>query len=347
MKKLTDEHFIKYCLDLAEKGLGKSYPNPIVGAVIVYRDKIIGKGWHKKAGGQHAEINAISDVKDKSLLSKSTMYVNLEPCCHYGKTPPCVDSIKKFSIPKVVIGSIDPNPKVSGNGIKTLRKSGCIVKYGVLKKETDFANRRFLTFIQKKRPYIILKWAKTADNFIAPMDKEKKSRKVFWISNSYSRKIVHKWRGQEAAILVGVQTIINDNPKLTNRLSKGNSPLRLVFDPNNRTPSNSFIIKDKNPTIFFNKEKEFDLGNGKKYVIIKPFRIEKFLSFCYLNQIQSIIIEGGKKTLQKFIDTGYWDEARVFTSSKKIENGIGAPNINNSVSYSKNIQGDNLDFYFN
>ena len=346
-KSFTDEYFMKRCLDLAENGLGKTYPNPIVGAIIVYKNKIIGKGWHEKAGEHHAEIKAISNVKDKSLLPKSTMYVNLEPCAHHGKTPPCVDTIKKFSIPKVVIGSIDPNPKVSGNGVKILQKSGCIVKYGVLKKETDFANRRFLTFYQKKRPYIILKWAKTADDFIAPIDKEKKSRKVFWISNAYSRKIVHKWRSQEAAILVGVQTVINDNPKLTNRHHKGNNPLRLVFDPNNRTPAKSFVIEDKEPTIFFNKEKQMDLINGKKYIIIKPYNIRSFFLFCCANDIQSVIIEGGKTTLEKFIDSGYWDEARVFTSSKKIENGISSPNINKEVSFSKNVKGDQLDFYFN
>lgn len=347
LKKFSDEYFMKCCLDLAENCLGKTYPNPIVGAIIVYKNKIIGKGWHEKAGEHHAEINAISDVKDKSLLSKSTLYVNLEPCSHHGKTPPCVDTIKKFSIPKVVIGSIDPNPKVSGNGIKLLQKSGCIVKYDVLSKETDFVNRRFFTYNQKKRPYIILKWAKTADNYIAPISEEKKSRNVFWISNTFSRKIVHKWRSQEAAVLVGVQTIINDNPKLTNRLSEGNNPLRLVFDPNNRTPPNSSIIKDKEPTIFFNKEKEIDLVNGKKYVIIKPFSIKKFFVFCYKNEIQSIIIEGGNKTLQKFIDLGYWDEARVFTSTKKIKEGVSSPNINKNISYSKNIKGDKLDFYFN
>ena len=346
-KNFTDEYFMKRCLDLAENGLGKTYPNPIVGAIIVYKNKIIGKGWHEKAGEHHAEIKAISNVKDKTLLPKSTMYVNLEPCAHHGKTPPCVDTIKKFSIPKVVIGSIDPNPKVSGNGVKILQKSGCIVKYGVLKKKTDFANRRFLTFYQKKRPYIILKWAKTADDFIAPIDKEKKSRKVFWISNAYSRKIVHKWRSQEAAILVGVQTVINDNPKLTNRHYKGNNPLRLVFDPNNRTPAKSFVIEDKEPTIFFNKEKQMDLINGKKYIIIKPYNIRKFFLFCYLNNIQSVIIEGGKTTLEKFIESGYWDEARVFTSPKKIENGISSPNINKKVSFSKNVKGDQLDFYFN
>ena len=346
-KNFTDEYFMKRCLDLAKNGLGTTYPNPIVGAIIVYKNKIIGKGWHEKAGKRHAEINAILNVKDKSLLSKSTMYANLEPCSHHGKTPPCVDTIKRFSIPKVVIGSIDPNPRVSGNGIKILQKSGCIIKYGVLKKETDFANRRFLTYHKKKRPYIILKWAKTADNFIAPLDTVKKSRKVFWISNKYSKKIVHKWRSQEAAILVGVQTIVNDNPKLTNRFCKGNNPLRLVFDPNNRTPSDSFIINDNEPTIFFNKDKEIDLVNGKKYVIIKPFSIKKFFSFCYANKIQSVIVEGGKKTIQKFIEMDNWDEARVFTSTKKLKKGISAPNIDKRVSYSKNIRGDKLDFYFN
>ena len=346
-KKISDEYFMRCCLDLAENGLGKTYPNPIVGALIVHKNKIIGKGWHEKAGENHAEINAILDVRDKSLLSKSTMYINLEPCSHHGKTPPCVNTIKKFSIPKVVIGSIDPNPKVGGNGIKILQKSGCIVKYGVLKKETDFANTRFMTYHQKKRPYIILKWAKTADNFIAPLDEKKKSRKVFWITNDNSQKIVHKWRSQEASLLVGVQTIINDNPRLTNRLSRGNNPLRLVFDPNNRTPSNSFIIKDREPTIFFNKEKEMDLINGKKYVIMKHFSLKNFFSFCYLNEIQSVIVEGGKKTLEKFIDLGYWDEARVFSSAKNLKKGIASPNIYKSKSYSKNIDGDILDFYFN
>ena len=177
--------------------------------------------------------------------------------------------------------------------------------------------------------------------------KKKKSRKVFWITNDYSRKIVHKWRSQEASLLVGVQTIINDNPRLTNRLSRGNNPLRLVFDPNNRTPSNSIIINDNEPTIFFNKDKEIDLINGKKYVIIKPFSIKNFFSFCYVNKIQSVIVEGGKRTLQKFIEMDNWDEARVFTSTKKLKNGIGSPNIYKSKSYSKNIDGDTLDFYFN
>ena len=170
---------------------------------------------------------------------------------------------------------------------------------------------------------------------------------MFWITNEYSRKIVHKWRSQEAALLVGVQTIVNDNPRLTNRLSRGNNPLRLVFDPNNRTPSNSFIIEDREPTIFFNKEKEMDLVNGKRYVIMKPFSLKNFFSFCYLNEIQSVIVEGGKKTLQKFIDLGYWDEARVFSSAKNLKNGIDSPNIYKSKSYSKNIDGDTLDFYFN
>ena len=347
MNNTLDHIYMKRCLYLAQKALGKTYPNPLVGAVLVYKDQIIGEGWHHQAGSPHAEVNAISSVQDKSLLLKSTLYVNLEPCSHFGKTPPCVDIIKTYSIPRVVIGSIDPNPKVAGKGIKALKKWGCEVKSGILKKESDFLNRRFFTFHQKNRPYLILKWAQTSDYFIAPLLEKRKSNNVFWISNSNSRQEVHKWRSEEAAILVGVQTVIDDDPELTTRDWKGEDPLRLVFDPNLRTPKNCILNKDNKKTIFFNQKKVLEKNPIKKHVLLNPFELEAFFSYCYKNDIQSVIIEGGKKTLQKFIDFGYWDEARVFTSNKKLKKGVSAPNFDQNPLFNENLNGDKLNYYFN
>ena len=335
------------CLDLAQKGLGETYPNPMVGAVIVHKDTIIGEGWHQKAGLAHAEVNAINSVSDKALLSKSTLYINLEPCSHSGKTPPCVQIIKKFKIPRIIIGSIDPNPKVAGKGIKALKKFGCIVTQGVLKKKTDFLNRRFFTFHQKKRPYIILKWAQTSDHFIAPSQNQNEKGTVFWITNNKSRQIVHQWRGQEAAILVGAQTVIEDNPKLTNRNFEGSDPLRLILDPHNRIPKESNVSKDKKPTYFFNKVATSKNINKKKFIKLNPFNLNTFLDYCFINQIQSIIVEGGKKTLQNFIDNNFWDESRIFTAQIKLNDGVTSPELNSKSQMVKNFDGDELKFYFN
>ncbi len=333
------------CLSLAQKALGETYPNPMVGAVIVYNNQIIGEGWHQKAGLPHAEVNAINSVSEKSLLSKSKLYVNLEPCSHFGKTPPCVQSIKKYKIPRVIIGSIDPNPKVAGKGIKALQLLGCKVTHGILKKEADFLNRRFFTFHQKKRPYIILKWAQTSDYFIAPAQKKKAS--VYWITNNLSRQKVHQWRGQEAAILVGVQTIIDDNPELTIRNWEGTDPLRLILDPQNRIPKNSIVYVDEKRTFFFNKENDFKNDDNKKSIKLNPFNLNSFLDYCFNNEIQSIIVEGGKKTLQNFIDANLWDESRVFTSEKKLNSGISSPKLNSRVQGFENFEGDELNLYFN
>ena len=206
------ENYIKRCLELAKNGLGTTYPNPLVGSVIVYNNEIIGEGWHRKSGEPHAEVNAINSVKDKSLLSKATIYVSLEPCSHYGKTPPCCDLIIKHKIPNVVVGTIDPNSKVSGSGIKRLQENGANVTVGVLEKECNELNKRFFTFHNKKRPYIILKWAESQDGFMAPLGKEK--QEPVWISNTFSRQLVHKWRSEEQAILVGTNTVLDDNPKI-------------------------------------------------------------------------------------------------------------------------------------
>ena len=224
----THEKYMARCIQLAKNGLGTTYPNPLVGSVIVYNGKIIGEGWHKKAGEAHAEVNAINSVKDKTLLAKSTIYVSLEPCSHYGKTPPCADLIAYHKIPNVIIGTIDPFAKVAGNGLKKLMEAGSKITLGVLEKECKELNKRFFTFHEKKRPYIILKWAETQDGFIAPLEQE--SGKPFWITSPESKKRVHKWRTEEAAILVGTKTVELDNPSLTARLWKGEQPLRVVID---------------------------------------------------------------------------------------------------------------------
>ena len=218
---MTDEFYMKRCLFLAKKGIGYTSPNPLVGCVIVYNNKIIGEGWHKSYGSSHAEVNAINSINDTSLLSKSTIYVNLEPCNHYGKTPPCSDLIIKYKIPKLVIGVKDPNNKVDGKGIEKLKEHGCKIKINVLKKDCIKINKRFFTFHQKKRPYVILKWARTKDGFIAPLYKTKKTRKIFWISNSLSIQRAHKLRSTEDGILVGINTVLNDNPSLTLRKWNG------------------------------------------------------------------------------------------------------------------------------
>ena len=335
------------CLYLAEKGLGNTYPNPLVGAVLVYNDRIIGEGWHKKAGAAHAEINAINSVKDKSLLSKSTLYVNLEPCSHFGKTPPCILSIKKYKIPNVVIGSVDPNPKVAGGGIKALTSWGCEVQTGILKKEADYLNRRFFTFHQKKRPYIILKWAQSQDQFIAPNQEQRQPSEIFWISNQYARQKTHLWRKEEMAILIGVQTLIDDNPKLTLRYWEGKNPIRLILDPNNRAPKNSTIYKDNNVAYFFNHKKNDVTNELKKFILLKPFGIDALLNFCHDNELQSILVEGGKKTLDAFIDSNLWDEARVITSQSKIHGGIKAPRLEKEIVFSETLDSNKLDYFFN
>ena len=335
------------CIKLAEKGLGKTFPNPLVGSVIVHQDNIIGEGWHQKAGSSHAEVNAIFNVQNKEFLSKSTLYVSLEPCNHFGKTPPCSDLIIKNKIPRVVIASSDPNPLVAGEGIEKLKKAGCEVIIGVLKKEADFLNRRFFTFHNLKRPYVILKWAQTKDNFIAPFQKKMGNPEIFWITNNHSKQRVHKWRSEEAAILVGVQTVINDNPKLTTREWTGNNPIRIVIDPNGRTPKDSKLFQDNIPTLFLTKKPIKLFSNKKEQKIISPFSIKNILKECYKLNIQSIIIEGGLRTLESFIKDNLWDEARVFKTDKKLKTGIMAPKLEKKSSQSEMYEGDILDIYFN
>lgn len=299
----------------------------MVGSVIVYENRIIGEGWHKKAGEPHAEVNAVNSVKDKSLLKKATIYVSLEPCSHFGKTPPCSDLIIKHEIPKVVVGTVDPNVKVAGNGIKNLIEAGIKVTVGILENECNELNKRFFTSHLKKRPYIILKWAESQDGFISP--KVKAEQKPVWITNAYSRQLVHKWRSEEQAILVGTQTVIDDNPKLDVRDWTGNNPVRIVLDQHNRIEKESHVFDNQIKTIVFVKK----IPNIAKENLIFEYldfgkNIEiQLVARVYKHQIQSVIIEGGLQTLQTFIDANLWDEARVFKGNVFLQEGTKAPII--------------------
>ncbi|WP_173971694.1 bifunctional diaminohydroxyphosphoribosylaminopyrimidine deaminase/5-amino-6-(5-phosphoribosylamino)uracil reductase RibD [Flavobacterium bizetiae] len=338
------EKYIKRCIKLAENGFGTTYPNPMVGSVIVYENKIIGEGWHKKAGEPHAEVNAIRSVKDKSLLKKATIYVSLEPCSHFGKTPPCCDLIIEHQIPNVVVGTVDPNERVAGNGIKKLIAAGANVTVGVLEKECNELNKRFFTFHQQKRPYIILKWAETQDGFLSPEKEIDQDRKPVWITNSYSRQLVHKWRSEEQAILVGTQTVIDDNPKLNTRDWSGNNPVRVVLDQNNRIPKDSFIFDNSVKTIVFTKSETNLSAENTNFEVIdfNQNTIPQILAVLHQNQIQSIIIEGGLQTLQSFIDQNIWDEARIFIGKTTFEKGTKAPVIQKKNPAKTYIQGDEL-----
>ncbi len=335
---------MRRCLELAKNGLGTTYPNPLVGSVIVYNNKIIGEGWHKKSGEAHAEVNAVNSVKDKSLLKKSTIYVSLEPCSHFGKTPPCCDLIIENEIPNVVIGTVDPNIKVAGNGIKKLIEAGKNVKVGVLESECKELNKRFFTFHEKKRPYVILKWAESQDGFIAPMNSHRKEQKPVWITNEFSRQLVHKWRSEEQAVLVGTTTAIDDNPKLDVRDWAGNNPVRIILDQNNRIPKDSVVFDNQVKTTIFSKSKNaINLENTTFEVLdFEQNLAEQILKKIFEHKIQSVIIEGGTQTLQTFINENLWDETRIFIGNKTFEKGIKAPIIALKNSEKQCIENDLL-----
>lgn len=341
-----EEIYIKRCIELAKNGLGTTYPNPMVGSVIVHDGKIIGEGWHRKAGEAHAEVNAINSVKKQSLLAKATIYVSLEPCSHFGKTPPCCDLIIKHKIPKVVVGTVDPNSKVAGTGIKRLIENGCQVTVGILEDDCNELNKRFFTFHNKKRPYIILKWAESKDGFIAPLTKER--QEPVWISNSYSRQLVHQWRSQEQAILVGTQTILVDNPKLDVRDWTGNNPIRVVLDRSGKINDTYFVKDGKTKTIIITEQENLTSGENIIYesIIFDKQLAQKIIGILYRYGIQSVIVEGGKQTLETFIDDNLWDEARVFTGNISLNEGIKAPFLN-GISKATDIKGDQLKLFLN
>ena len=339
---------MKRCLELARKGLGSTAPNPMVGCVIVFKNQIIGEGFHRHYGGSHAEVLAIKSVRDPSLLANSILYVNLEPCSHYGKTPPCTKIILENKIPIVIVGTSDPNPLVGGKGIKILEENGVRVITDILKEECFNLNKRFFTFFMKKRPYIILKWAQTQDGFIDVERKGNEETRITWITNEACRRLVHKWRSEEQAILVGSGTVIKDNPKLTVRNWPGKNPLRLVIDRKARLTANLNLIDGSVGTVVFTLAPANERGN-LKYVLLnkdRDFMPEVLDYLCTIN-VQSVIVEGGKQLIEEFLNRRVWDEARVFTGSRYFGKGIQAPSINSEPEELIRIAGNLLKIYIN
>lgn len=354
-----EEQYMLRCLQLAAMGAGQVSPNPMVGAVLVYNDRIIGEGYHQKFGEAHAEVNCINSVaeEDKNFIAASTMYVSLEPCAHFGKTPPCADLIIKNKISKVVIGCSDSFEAVAGKGIERLKAAGIDVLVGVLQKECIELNKRFFTFYEKKRPYIILKWAQSCDGMIAPPLNSPRGRnlehavaKRLLISNEFSNRLVHKWRTVEAAILVGTNTALLDDPALTARFFTGNNPLRLVIDLDLKLPAHLKLFDGSTKTIVFNYSKQTETENMVYFKLNKEENLfTQIAAALYSLNIQSVIVEGGAKLLQSFIDAGLWDEARVICNGQlTIGNGLEAPVLKNNKLYQEEkLQNDTISFYRN
>ena len=328
------EKYISRCIELGKLGIGNTYPNPSVGCCIVLDDKIIGEGYTSKAGGNHAEVNAINSVEDKSLLKLSTIYVTLEPCWHHGKTPPCVDKIIASGMKKVGIGIKDPNPLVCGKGIEKLKENGIEVISGVLKKECIEHHKRFLSFIINKRPYIILKWAETADGHIAP--KQKDVNEPYWISNSKSRELVHKWRSKEQAILVGAQTIREDDPRLTTRDCEGKNCDIYILSKKGLKKDYKIFNQDSKVTVLDGEEINFNKNLAKQ-----------ICDKLYDDKILSVIIEGGTKTLSNFIDSDMWDEMRVFKTQEILGDGVKGPKIKFNAKRKVQIENNILEYHLN
>ena len=338
----THEHFIDKCISLARKGALDVSPNPMVGCVIVNDGEIIGEGYHKEYGKNHAEVNAINSVKDKSVLKNSILYVNLEPCCHHGKTPPCTDLIIKYNIPKVVIGCIDTFSKVSGQGIKKLKDNSVEVIYGVLEKDCIKLNKRFFCYHIKKRPYIILKWAKSKDNFIAPINQEK----PFWMTCEKSKKLVHSWRAEEDAILVGRKTVVADNPSLTVRMCEGKNPIRIVIDKELSLNEKSNVFDDQAETIVINNIKSTKVDKTTYLKADFNNLNQDILNQLYNRDILSLIIEGGAITINSFIEKNLYDEIRVFTTDKILKKGVNSPELPDiNLIETSIINNDKLEVY--
>ncbi len=317
---MQDEFYISRCIELARKATGKTYPNPLVGSVIVHNGKIIGEGYHHKAGEPHAEINAIHSVTDKGLIPESTIYVSLEPCAHYGKTPPCALKIKELGFKKVVIGAMDSHDKVNGKGRKIIQEAGIETVSGILETECTELNKRFFTYHEKKRPYIILKWAESADGF---MDRDFRPCPI---SNPLVNQFVHQIRADEHAILVGTQTALNDNPSLTVRNVNGTNPVRILIDFDLKVPADFNMYNSEALTLVFNSVKDGAENNVRFIKIEKRNFLSDLTAALYREQIQSVIIEGGRFTLQQFIDKDLWDEAVVIKNENlELENGTKAP----------------------
>lgn len=338
----SEEIFMQRALELARSGVGAVSPNPLVGCVIVHKNRIIGEGWHRKYGEAHAEVNAVNAVADKSLLNASTVYVNLEPCSHFGKTPPCADLLIKHHVMKVVVSTLDPNPLVRGQGIQKLQAAKIQVVAGVLESEGKELNRRFFSFFEKQRPYFILKWAQTSDGFISRENYESK-----WISNAFSRQLAHKWRSEEDAVLIGTLTAKHDNPELNVRDWSGRNPVRIVIDRFLKLDNTLRVFDHSQKTICYNTLKEGETENLHFVCLEEQNFISQVAADLYKRKIESVIIEGGAHTLRLFIEAGLWDEARVFEAATAFDKGISAPVIRGQLVEEHGIFGDTLKIYRN
>lgn len=339
---MQDEFYIRRCIELAQKAIGNTYPNPLVGSVIVHNGKIIGEGYHHKAGKNHAEINAINSVEDKSLIPESTIYVSLEPCAHFGKTPPCALKIVELGFKKVVIGAMDSHDKVNGKGKKIIQDAGIEVVSGVLEKECIDLNKRFFTYHEKRRPFIILKWAESGDRF---MDKDFKPTQI---SNSLTKQFVHQLRNNEHSILIGTMTALRDNPSLTTREIVGRNPIRILIDIDLKVPTDFNIYSNEAETLVFNSVKEGEEGNIKFIKTSRENFIENMLKKLHELQIQSIIVEGGSLVLQQFINAGLWDETIIIKNKNLVlENGTKAPRFSETPIDAQDFRDNIIEFYKN
>ena len=332
--------FMQRALDLAERGKGTVRPNPLVGCVLVHEGNIIGEGYHEQYGGPHAEVNAIASVTDPKLLTDATAYVSLEPCSHWGKTPPCANLLVEKGIKSVVVATLDPNPLVAGKGVKLLEQAGISVQVGLLEQEARWQNRRFFCQQEKHRPYVILKWAETQDGFIARENFDSK-----WISGTQSRQLVHQWRAEEQAILVGKNTALHDNPRLNVRDWTGSDPIRVVLDSKLELSADLYLFDQQIPTLCYNTLKNETLPN-LEWVVLSELSLEALLADLHRRHIQSVLIEGGSQIINQFLAAGLWDEARIFTAPIEFERGIAAPQLTQTPAESHAIGEDQLDLYY-
>lgn len=341
----TDEWYIQRCIDLALKGKGNVAPNPMVGAVIVLNDEIIGEGYHEQYGQAHAEVNAVNAVQNKALLKDATIYVSLEPCAHVGKTPPCADLIVQHQFKRVVVGCLDSYSEVSGKGIQRMREHSIQVDVGVMEQECRELNKRFFTFHERKRPYIILKWAQTVDGFMDPL-RTNNEKGIYWITHPETKKVVHQWRAEEAAIMVGKNTAIVDNPSLTTREFKGKNPIRILLDSHLETPINANLFNDEAQTLIFNLDKSA-IESSNEWIKVDKMDLAVIMSVLHKKNIQSVIVEGGKQILEQFIASNLWDEARVLIGENVFLEGLAAPLLNESLVRSTELGKDRLNCYKN
>jgi diaminohydroxyphosphoribosylaminopyrimidine deaminase/5-amino-6-(5-phosphoribosylamino)uracil reductase len=338
-----DELYMQRCIDLARLGSGHVAPNPMVGAVIVHENRIIGEGYHQNFGEPHAEVHAIASVEDKSLLKDSTLYVSLEPCSHFGKTPPCSNLIIQNEIKRVVIGTKDTHLKVNGGGIEQLKKAGIDVTVGVLDQACRELNKRFFTFHERQRPYVILKWAQSADGFLDKL-RNPEEKGIHWLSSPETKILVHKWRSEEQSIMVGRKTVQNDNPSLTVREYSGKNPIRIIIDAQLQVPENLNIFSSDAQTLVFNRIKN-DRKDNIEWIKLNETNVETILHELYKRNISSVFVEGGSRTLHYFIFGNVWDEARVIVGNSKLYEGTRAPFISKSPIKAIPFSTDMIYFY--